>query len=262
LEDLCANNLGDVQVVVGERLSYPEEKITEGTAENLYGENFDPLSVLIIQNRRARMPRRVASLPDEAFLRSVGEGGNVPMTKAEVRAVSVAKLMLEPDSVAYDVGAGTGSVSIEMAGVCTKGHVYAIECKPEAAVLLKKNKNHFGAGNVTIVEGTAPEACETLPPPTHAFIGGTGGNMYEILEMLLNKNPQVRIVMNLIAMESIAEAMRCIESFGFEKTEIVQVSVTKAKKLGRYHLMNGQNPIIIITCQKHAGNDEEKSQKG
>ncbi len=251
LEDLCANGFGEVQVSVGEQLSYPQEKISSGTAGELCNQAFDPLSVMLIRNKKAKPARYCAGLPDEAFLRNTGTEKNVPMTKSEIRAVSVAKLMLEPDSIVYDVGSGTGSVSVEMAHICTKGWVYAIECKPEAAALTNKNKSHFGIFNMTVVEGTAPEACETLPPPTHAFIGGTSGNMYEILQMLLAKNPQVRIVMNLIALESIAEAMRCLEAFSFDETEVVQISAAKAKKLGRYHLMNGQNPITIITCQKH-----------
>lgn len=251
LTDLCENGLGQVLVSVGERLSYPDERISTATAEELLGEFFDPLSVLLIQNDNVHPVRRTACLPDEAFLRSIGGEGNVPMTKAEVRAVSIAKLMLDQDSVAYDIGAGTGSVSVEMAGICTKGHVYAIECKADAAVLANKNKKHFGLSNLTVVEGMAPESCEALPVPTHAFIGGSSGNMHQIIEMLLKKNPEVRIVINVIALESVAEAVRCLEDFGFEETEVVQVSVAKARKLGRYHLMNGQNPIMIITCQKH-----------
>ena len=256
-EELSKAGLGHVPVAVGERLSYPDERITEGPAEELCSRAFDPLCVLLIRNKNARPPRRTACLPDEAFLRWTGEGSTVPMTKAEVRAVSVAKLRLEPDSVAYDIGAGTGSVSVEMAGICTRGHVYAVECKPEAAALAERNKKRFGLSNLTVVEGAAPEACAPLPPPTHAFIGGTSGNMREVLEMLLAKNPAVRIVINLIALESIAEAMRCIETFGFGHTEVVQVSVAKAKKLGRYHLMNGQNPIMIITCEKDAAGPEQ-----
>ncbi|MDD6047138.1 MAG: precorrin-6A reductase [bacterium] len=248
-EELCTAGLGHVSIAVGERLSYPDEKITEGTAEELRTRSFDPLSVLLIRNKSARLPRRSACLPDEAFLRSTGAGTGVPMTKAEVRAVSIAKLMLEPDSVVYDIGAGTGSVSVEMAGICTRGRIYAVECKPEAAALADKNRKHFGLYNLTIVEGMAPAACAPLPPPTHAFIGGTSGNMREVIAMLLQKNPDVRIVINLIALESIAEAMHCIETFGFSYAEVVQVSVAKAKKLGRYHLMNGQNPITIITLQ-------------
>lgn len=258
LDELCAHGLGEIEVYVGERLSYPEERIVKGTAGELCMERFDPLSVLLILNRRAKPSKYSASLPDEAFVRSKGDAVNVPMTKAEVRAVSVAKLMLQPDSVVYDIGAGTGSVSIEMAAICKKGHVYAVECKKEAAELANKNKNHFGAWNLTVIEGMAPEICRELPIPTHAFIGGTSGNMYEIIEMLLQKNPQIRIVINLIALESIAEIMRCLEAFHFEETEIVQISVAKARKLGRYHLMNGQNPIMIITCQKHEEQTEDR----
>lgn len=251
LEELCMNGLEEVWVSVGECLSYPDEKITCGTARTLLNGTFDPLSVIMLQNRQARSPKCIGHLPDEAFLRSTGTESNVPMTKAEVRAVSVAKLMLEADSIAYDIGAGTGSVSVEMAGFCSKGQVYAIEYKPEAVELVKKNKEHFGLTNLTIVEGLAPDVCKDLPSPTHAFIGGTAGNMYEVIEMLLAKNPQVRIVINMIALESIAEAMRCIEAFAFDEMEVVQVSIAKAKKLGRYHLMNGQNPITVITCQRH-----------
>lgn len=251
LEELCGNDLEKVSVIVGERLSYSEERLLAGTAEELVNESFDPLAVLLIINPNAHQVRHCASLPDEAFIRSVNGESNVPMTKAEVRAVSVAKLMLEQNSVVYDIGAGTGSVSVEMAGICTDGHVYAVECKPEAAALAERNKKKFGLYNLTVIEGTAPEDCEVLPVPTHAFIGGSSGNMYEILQMLLAKNPNIRIVINVIALESIAETIRCLKAFEFEETEVVQVSVAKARKLGRYHLMNGQNPIMVITCQKH-----------
>lgn len=255
-EELMRAGLGQVAVAVGEQLSYPDERITEGTAETLSAQAFSPLCVLLIQNKNARPRRRCACLPDEAFLRRTGVDGNVPMTKAEVRAVSIAKLGLEADSIVYDIGAGTGSVSVEMAGICTQGHVYAIECKAEAAALVERNKQRFGLANLTVIKGAAPEACAPLPPPTHAFIGGTSGNLSEVLELLLAKNPSVRIVMNLIALESIAEAVRCVEAFGFEHVEMVQVSIAKAKKLGRYHLMNGQNPILVLTCEKHTANRE------
>lgn len=251
LEELCENGMEEIPVWIGERLSYEEERILCAPAKELIEDSYDPLSVLLIQNDKAAHRRGPLSLADQAFLRSMGEGNHVPMTKAEIRAVSIAKLGLDSDSVVYDIGSGTGSVSIEMANICVNGQVYAVECKPEAVALTRKNKKHFHASNLTVVEGMAPEICEELPPPTHAFIGGTNGNLYEILQMLLKKNPRVRIVINVIALESIAETMRCLEAFAFEESEVVQISVSKAKKLGRYHLMKGQNPIMIITCQKH-----------
>ena len=105
---------------------------------------------------------------DEEFIR-----GAVPMTKSEVRAVSISKLELEEDSVVYDVGAGTGSVSVEAAGAAKKGRVFAIEKKKEAVELLYANKNRFGRDNMTVIEGTAPSALKELPAPTHVFLGGT-----------------------------------------------------------------------------------------
>ena len=122
---------------------------------------------------------------DELFIR-----GDVPMTKSEVRAVSLSKLELNSDSILYDVGAGTGSVSIEASPILKSGRVYAIEKKPEALDLIKANKEKFCAHCLEIVEGAAPEAFKALEAPTHVFIGGTSGSMEEILDLVLRKKPQ------------------------------------------------------------------------
>ena len=118
-------------------------------------------------------------LPDEAFIR-----GKAPMTKAEIRMVSLGKLKLKKDSVCYDVGAGTGSVSVEMALRAYEGSVYAVEKKEDALGLLQENRQKFALDHMEIVAGTAPEALEELPAPTHAFIGGSSGNLKEILKVL------------------------------------------------------------------------------
>ena len=180
---------------------------------------------------------------DEEFLRD-----KVPITKEEVRTVSLSKLRLSENSVCYDVGAGTGSVAIEMALRAYKGKVYAIEKKELAVELLKKNKEQFQADNLEIIEGFAPEAMEGLEVPTHAFIGGSSGNMKEIMELLLKKNPKVRMVINCIALESVSEALECLKSLPVSDTEIVQMTVGKSKTVGRYHMMMGENPIYIISC--------------
>lgn len=171
------------------------------------------------------------------------------MTKSEVRALSLAKLQLKADSVCYDVGAGTGSVAIEMALRASQGTVYAIEKKDEAADLIEENKRRFATDHLQLIRGTAPQALETLPAPTHAFIGGSSGNLQPILEVLLQKNLNVRIVINCITLETVAEALTCIRQFQFAESEIVQIGAAKAKELGRYHMMMGENPIYIITCQ-------------
>ena len=171
------------------------------------------------------------------------------MTKEEVRAVSLSKLCLDDTAICYDIGAGTGSVSIEMAMRASQGHVYAIEKNPEAIELLEKNRKRFAADHLEIVSGTAPDVLEALPAPTHVFIGGSSGKLKEIIAVLLKKNPRVRIVINCITLETVTEAMQILRDQKFCYTEIVQVQVSRAKELGTYHLMTGENPIYIITCQ-------------
>ena len=234
--------LGDVKVAVGTDLSYEQERIVQGTAESLMKEDFAPLSVLLICNPDVK--KRIGhGLDDDLFLR-----GKVPMTKSEVRSISLSKLRLHKDAVVWDVGAGTGSVSIEAASLAKDGVVYAIEKKDEAIDLLEQNKRKFGTDNLEIIKGLAPEALEGLPAPTHAFIGGSSGNLKEILEVLLEQNPRVRVVINAIALETVAEAMQCLKSMAFTDVDIAQVSVAKGKKLGSYEMMIGQNPVYIFSC--------------
>lgn len=237
--------MGEVLLYVGENLSYKTEKVFCMPAEELTEYQGDPLSVVCAVNEEAVPKPAVHGMPDSEFIR-----GKAPMTKEEVRTVSLSKLRLTEDALCYDVGAGTGSVSIEMALRAWKGQVYAIEKKDEAADLILENKRKFGTDNLEVIRGTAPEALEALPVPTHAFIGGSSGNLREIVELLLQKNGEVRIVINCITLETVSETLFVIREFGFTETEIVQLAASRAKELGRYHMMMGENPIYIISCQK------------
>jgi precorrin-6Y C5,15-methyltransferase (decarboxylating) len=184
---------------------------------------------------------------DELFIR-----GTVPMTKSEVRAVSLSKLELNPDSILYDVGAGTGSVSVEASFMVPTGSVYAIEKKHEAIELIQANKEKFTADRLVIVEGTAPEALVELEVPTHVFLGGTSGAMEEVLNLVLEKNPKVRVVINVLALESISEVLNWLKKHSIP-AEIVQVQVSKGKIAGNYHLMMGQNPVYVISFGGEGG---------
>lgn len=177
---------------------------------------------------------------DEWFIR-----GKVPMTKSEVRAVSISELELRRDSVLYDIGAGTGSVSIEAALQMGEGHVYAIERNKEAVGLIAENLKKFQVENVTVVHGRAPESLIGLPSPTHVFLGGSGGAMEDILRRVLEKNPSVRIVVNVIALESLGQILSLTENLGIP-AEVVSVQVARGEKTGHYHLMKGQNPVYVI----------------
>ena len=248
---LVEYGLENVKIHVGEQLSYPEEKLFCAVPEDLLDYENDPLCVVLIENPGAAATRinPLSCRRDEEFLRD-----KVPMTKEDIRILSVSKLALTEDAVCYDVGAGTGSVSIEMAVKAGKGRVYAVEKKAEAVALLKKNKLKFQADNLEIIEGLAPDALADLPAPTHVFIGGSSGNMKEILEAVFAKNPAVRVVINCIAMETVAEALACAKEFGGrtgsqvgDGIDVVQVSVSRARKLGGYTMMTGENPITILS---------------
>lgn len=260
-QKLTDYGMGEVQLYVGENLSYEDEKIFVKQARELIDYRGDALSVICAWNPDAKTALTTHGLPDDAFTR-----GKAPMTKTEVRTVSLAKLCLKEDSVCYDIGAGTGSVSVEMGLRASQGSVYSIEKKEDALVLLEENKKKFALDHMRIIAGTAPEAMEELPAPTHAFIGGSSGNMKEIVELLLEKNPQVRMVINCITLETVGETLSCIKEMQTERSEwkweseVVQLGVSRSKEIGRYHMMMGENPIYIITVQMLKTSEEVEEQ--
>lgn len=244
LRELAEYGLGDVRVTVGENLSYENERITAGTAGELCSRTFDSLALVLVENPRAKSAVVTHGRPDEDFLRT-----EVPMTKQEVRTVTLSQLKLTRDAVCWDVGAGTGSVSLEMAECCSDGHVWAIEQKEEACSLIEANKRHLGIANVTVVCGKAPDCLETLPAPTRVFVGGSSGNLRAVLSAALKKNPSVRIVINAVTIETLAKATEAMKTLSVTRTEIVHLTAARGRKLGRYHMMTGMNPVFILSCE-------------
>ncbi len=242
-QELMEYGLAHVTVHIGIQLGYEDEKILSGTPEELLKQSINGLCVALIENETPFSGIR-ACVDDEEFSR-----GKAPMTKSEIRSLSVAKLQLPKDAVVYDVGAGTGSVTIELALAAVDGCIYAIERNQEACDLIEENKRKFGTPNIQVVHGLAPEAMEDLPAPTHAFIGGSAGNLKEIITCLLGKNPLIRLVINTVTLETMAEVSECLKALNLIEEETICVNVSRAKKLGAYHLMMGQNPIYIVTCR-------------
>ena len=154
---------------------------------------------------------------------------------------------MKAGSVCWDVGAGTGSVSVEMARLSDSGRVYAIERNEKAVEALKKNKELFALDNLTVAEGAAPDACAELPAPDRVFIGGSGGKAREIIRLALGKNPRARIVATAITLETVAEMSALSKDFGFTETEAVLLTAARDRKAGPYRLMTGQNPVYIFT---------------
>lgn len=174
----------------------------------------------------------------------------LPMTKQEIRAVSIAKLMLEPDSVLIDVGAGTGTIGIEAATYMPQGKVYAIEKEGKGLNTIKLNAEKFNLTNFELIHGKAPDA---IPDITYdrMFIGGSTGGIEEIINHFVTyAKDEAILVINCITLETQAKALEILKKKGFDDIEVVTVTVGRAKKVGPYTMMYGENPICIIKVVK------------
>ena len=210
----------------------PQDQLQDKPEEGLYA------GMLI--NEQPKKHRLTPGYPDDVFIR-----GQVPMTKEEVRSVSICKLHLTEDAVVYDIGSGTGSVSVEIAALSPRVQVYAMEVNGEAVSLLEENCKQFDLHNVRCIRTKAPDGLEDLPVATHAFIGGSKGNLREILWTLYRKNNHMRIVVNAVSMETICQMQELLKELPVEQDEILQLSVTKTKQLGGYHMLQAANPVYI-----------------
>ena len=236
--------LGLLRLIYGYELSRPEEEIRECSAAELTQVSREGLYVLFIENPMFQRFPVLPGLPDSAFLR-----GRAPMTSSEIRALSLCKLQPGPKPVIWDVGAGTGSVSVEAALACPGGRVWSIEYKKAALELLKENRDRFCLQNMEIVEGRAPEALKDLPVPTHVFIGGSGGEIGQILLEVFSKNPGARVVVNCITSETLAALQTALNRLPVQDVECIQVSVHREETLGSYHYLRGMNPVFIISFE-------------
>lgn len=253
---LVQAGFGDARVTVAERLSYPDERITCATASEITGQTFDDLNVMLIEfaggAASSRWPYASSGIPDELFIR-----GDVPVTKQEVRAVALAKLRLTATDTVWDVGAGTGSVSIEAALVARAGSVWAVERNAAGVRLIRENADAFGCGNVHAVPGIAPEALAKLPVPDAVFVGGSAGELPSIVEAALEKNSQVRLCVPCVTVETLTEACALLSGSRFKGFEACQVSAARAEAVGSHHLMKAQNPVFLVSA-RGAGTDAEE----
>ncbi len=237
---LMEDDLTGCEVVIGYQLSYPEQQILRLSPGECCERKEEGLYVCLVRNPNPVPGQLTHGIPDGAFIRD-----KVPMTKEEVREVSICKLHLHREAVVYDIGSGTGSIAVEVAALSDEIQVYAIEQKKEAVSLIAQNKEKFQLDNLTVVETRAPEGLSELPKATHALIGGSGGNLKEILQTLYHANPTMRVVIHAISMETICKMKEIVSVYPIKNEEMVQIQVSRTKKAGRYHLMQAENPIWI-----------------
>ncbi|WP_302177216.1 precorrin-6Y C5,15-methyltransferase (decarboxylating) subunit CbiT [Megamonas funiformis] len=186
-------------------------------------------------------------IADEEFIRD-----EVPMTKEEIRILTMCKAKIRPDNIIWDIGAGTGSLSIEAALLAPQGEVYAIEKKDLAVDLLHQNIAKFKLEDkVKVIATEAPKGLDELPNCDVVFIGGSGKHMFEILDIIDSKlNEGGRIIVNAVTIQTISEIttyMKQKESYTYEA---IQVQVNRLRQIGSYDMFNAQNPVYIVTCKK------------
>lgn len=183
---------------------------------------------------------------DEEFIR-----GKVPMTKREIRILTLNEANLSENSIVYDIGAGTGSLSIEAAIFANLGKVYAIEKNSEGIELIKKNCEKFNVKNIEIINKIAPDGMNDLPMADRILIGGSGGNLIDILEKSCEKIKQNgRVVINAITVETLSTVLNFFTGKNEFKCYSYEVAVNRYNSVGNYHLKKAENPISIIVCEK------------
>ncbi len=183
-------------------------------------------------------------IPDELFIR-----GDVPMTKQEIRAIALSKMRLKQDSIVWDIGAGTGSISIESAVYCKQGKAFAIEKDADAISLIKKNRDAFGTRNLEIAIGEAPEALANLPTPDRIFIGGTGDKTREVLNAAVNRlSSGGIIVVTAITTETVYMVQEFFKAHSWN-LDMILVNIAVSRNAGQKTLMLARNPVYILTAQ-------------
>lgn len=231
---------------VCERLGYADEKITEGSSEQIAGMRFSEPNVVIVKSEvRSQKSEVRFGLTETEIAHSKGL-----ITKDEVRAVTIHKLRLPQKGVFWDIGAGSGSVSIEAARLYPELKVFAIEKDKEQINHIRENKERFNALNIEIISGEAHNALINLPSPDRVFIGGSGGRLKEIIDFIAMMQTPI-IVINATTIETLHEAVQYLENSGFE-VEISEVSISRSKIVSNKRHMSALNPVFIITGEKQA----------
>lgn len=232
--------LSKVHVWIGENLSYENEKISVGEAAEFTEYEAAGLTVMAVYNDCSHT-FSITGIPDDYFVRS-----EVPMTKREIRASVLSRMAVSKNSCIYDIGAGTGSVSVELALHAPYGTVYAVERTEEGCGLIEKNAGKFGLNNIEIIHGNAADVIDNLPVPDEVFIGGSGGEEEYIFNSILKKNPYVHVVVTAVTLETLQNTISLMEKNDMSVVDIVQIAVTQVKKRGGYHMMSANNPVFII----------------
>ena len=247
---LVAEGLADdFEMAVAERLCQPEERIISGMAITAAAQMpfADPNVVLLWRTRPRPLPV-LLGLPDASYQQRYPEKGLI--TKNEVRVVSLARMQLRANSVVWDIGAGSGSVGLEAARLCSLGHVYAIEKNVDDSAIVRSNRKALGISNHTLVHSKAPEGLQHWPDPDAVFIGGSGGELAELIRLILQRmKPEGWLVMNFVTLENLAVAVETLKALGVA-WDVLQLQASRSKPILHMNRMAAENPVWLVCAQK------------
>ncbi len=258
---LIENGIDDYRAYVCENLGEESEKITGAGLYELSDMKFSPLNILILLRDRQIKSKKIAGqsrlgIPDDEFYQRTPKAGLI--TKQEVRAVSLTKMRLAEDSVLWDIGAGSGAISIEASFLVRKGLIYAIEKNRTDVEIIRKNLKKFQTPNVEVVHTFAPENLDRLPAPTNVFIGGSGGKMEEILDFVSRRlKPGGRIVINVVALENLNKAINALNALGFV-TDVTLVNIARSVNTKELTRLEALNPAFVISGALETNTKQDK----
>ena len=249
---LVAEGLADdFEMAVAERLCQPEERIVSGMRISAAAQMpFADPNVVLLWRIRTRTQPVLLGLPDASYQQRYPEKGLI--TKNEVRVVSLARMQLRAGSVVWDIGAGSGSVGLEAARLCSQGHVYAIEKNLDDSAIVRANRRAMGISNHTLVHGKAPEGLQHWPDPDAVFIGGSGGELAGLIRLILQRmKPEGWLVMNFVTLENLGTAVDTLKSLGVA-WDVLQLQASRSKPILHMNRMAAENPVWLVCAQKVA----------
>jgi precorrin-6Y C5,15-methyltransferase (decarboxylating) len=247
--------LGEYRAILCEDLGGPSERVSRLSLEELASRDAHPLNTLILlAPETMASPTPIAwtpGLPEDVFEQRKPKLGLI--TKREIRVLSLARLALRPDSVVWDIGAGSGSVSIEAARLAPHGRVFAVEKNSDDAEIVRSNVEKFRVPHVTVLHATAPDRLDELPDPDAVFVGGSGGRLREILSIAAARlTTSGRIVVNAITLETLYETVSVFRELRLEH-EVILASIARSKPLLGMMSFEALNPVYIVTAWRSEG---------
>jgi len=216
---------------------------------------YAELNIVILQRCNKKLETTLFGLADESFKQRKPDKGLI--TKREVRAVSLARMQLQKNSIVWDIGAGSGSVGLEASRLCPDGHVYAIEKNIADFDIVTQNKINMRATNYSLVNNKAPETLNSWPDPNAIFIGGSGGELAELISLCISRMlPNACLVMNFVTIENMSTAIECLKTLSTE-WDVTQLSAARSKPILHMNRLQAENPVWIVTAQKETLNDKD-----